>query len=122
LYLLLTGALAQTTVSALLRRDAPALLAMGIATLVAGHVADLPRPLLIWGCAIMLLILVAALIGALARLVLAKPWPQRIGVAASVILLAGLWTSAPDASRDLLPHPLAAGAELSVRIDALVRS
>jgi hypothetical protein len=70
LYLLLTGALAQTTVAALLRRDAPSLLAMGIATLVAGHVADLPRPLLIWGCAIMLLILIAALIGMLARLAL----------------------------------------------------
>ena len=63
IWMVLTGGFVASMLFAALRRDGPAVLAMAVGGLVAGHLGRLPAPVLAWGAIAVAVALAAALLG-----------------------------------------------------------
>lgn len=122
IYELLTGAFALAACAAAARSDGPATLAMISAGVMAGHLAQLSRPILEWSSAVTASALVASVVAVIASKVTPRHSAYSIGLVGTSALLVAMLLSGVDISDSLSARPLLLGRGLSAHIGALVRN
>jgi ABC-type thiamin/hydroxymethylpyrimidine transport system permease subunit len=123
-FLLLTGGLGASVGNALARRDGPSALAMMVATVGTSHLAELPVPLLVWGCTALMAALTMSLI-ALLRRCIDDSDAFRTGTIGTMVmallLIAHQEGALPSAAAHFGDQSLAVGSQLHLQIEILLR-
>ena len=123
-YLLLTGGFGVSVGNAVARRDGPSALAMTVATVGAGHLAELPAWLLIWGYTTLTAAVAMSLIALLLRCIDDSD-AFRTGtigtMALASLLIAHHEGALPSAAAPLGDRSLALGSELHQQVETVLR-
>lgn len=124
LFLLLTGGFAVALFQAVVRRDGPSTLAMGLALVGTAHLAGLPAWLLIWGCTVVAVAIAMSLAGLIIHWI-AGGDAYRIGmigtIAMALMLVVHHQHPLPSATAVIGDRPMAIGNHLHRQVDLLVR-